>query len=224
MKSTAILSTDLRLSADTADADIELPQIRGEDIPGRRCHTTDDSLTTIFETFLGRLFPSEGLLLLNESGQLLQSNTKAREFCHILAGRSLDCGLFLEKVVLPTQIKVLCSFLVDAFLEFPEQASQLQLSDEIFLEGGLRLSLDAAWIALEMPCILVRLEDMTQSAGRRALGDGCRYHLTSRETEVWALFLQGLSYQEVAAQLFISISTVKKHMKNVYSKRRGELL
>ena len=86
------------------------------------------------------------------------------------------------------------------------------------------MSLNAEWIVLEEPSILVRLEDMTQSAGRRALGDACRYNLTPRETEVWALFLQGLSYQDISDQLFVTMSTVKKHMKNVYSKRRDKLL
>lgn len=226
MKSTATISPDLRPSADVAADNTARPQTDvGDGLAQRNVgHTKEDSLTTIFETFLGCLFPSQGLLLLDETGQLLQSNTKAREFCHILQNSSTDSQLFLSNQWLPRQLRVLCTFLVDALQTFPKQASQLQLRDEIFLENGLRLSLNAEWIALEAPCILVRLEDMTQSAGRRALGDACRYHLTPREAEVWTLFLQGLSYQNISDQLFITMSTVKKHMKSIHSKRRNGLL
>lgn len=228
MNSTATLSNSLRLSTDVAAAVSTAPHKEVLDNPNSLSthRATADSLTTIFENFLGQLFPSQGLLLLNKTGQVLQSNVKAREFCHILQDHSIEQGqeLDLETMLLPDQIAALCAFLVDARLEFPECISQLQLSEDIFLDNGLRMSLNAEWIALEEPSILVRIEDMTQSAGRRALGDACRYNLTPRETEVWALFLQGLSYQDISDQLFVTMSTVKKHMKNVYSKRRDKLL
>ena len=70
--------------------------------------------------------------------------------------------------------------------------------------------------------MLVRLKNMTQTALQQACWDAYRYHLTQRESEVWRLYLQGFSYQQVANQLFISRDTVSKHMKNVHSKRRGD--
>jgi len=42
--------------------------------------------------------------------------------------------------------------------------------------------------------------------------------LTPREAEILALITQGLSNQEIAAKLFISLSTVKTHLQNLFQK------
>jgi LuxR family maltose regulon positive regulatory protein len=42
--------------------------------------------------------------------------------------------------------------------------------------------------------------------------------LSDRELEVLALLADGLTYQEIAQALFISLNTVKTHLKNVYGK------
>ena len=42
--------------------------------------------------------------------------------------------------------------------------------------------------------------------------------LSARETEVLKLIATGLLYKEVAVKLFISTETVKKHIRNIYSK------
>ena len=45
-----------------------------------------------------------------------------------------------------------------------------------------------------------------------------REPLTEREIEVLALLATGMSNAEIGAELFISVNTVKSHLKNVYSK------
>ncbi len=42
--------------------------------------------------------------------------------------------------------------------------------------------------------------------------------LSKREKEVLQLLAQGLQYKEIAEQLFLSIETIKKHMRNIYQK------
>ncbi|GAB2838703.1 response regulator transcription factor [Ferruginibacter profundus] len=42
--------------------------------------------------------------------------------------------------------------------------------------------------------------------------------LTKREEEVLAALAKGLLYKEMAAQLGVSLDTVKKHCKNIYLK------
>jgi NarL family two-component system response regulator LiaR len=44
------------------------------------------------------------------------------------------------------------------------------------------------------------------------------YPLSKREQEVLALMVQGLSNGEIAAHLFIGISTVKKHVSSIFTK------
>ncbi len=43
-------------------------------------------------------------------------------------------------------------------------------------------------------------------------------HITPRELEVLQLIAQGLSNQEIAGRLFLSLNTVKTHTSNVFSK------
>ncbi|MCC3143735.1 helix-turn-helix transcriptional regulator [Halanaerobium sp. Z-7514] len=45
-----------------------------------------------------------------------------------------------------------------------------------------------------------------------------KYNLTDREKEVLKLTIQGLSNQEIAAKLFISVNTVKKHISHLFNK------
>ena len=44
------------------------------------------------------------------------------------------------------------------------------------------------------------------------------YGLSPREHEVLVLIAKGLSYQEIADQLYVSITTVKTHASNIFSK------
>jgi len=44
------------------------------------------------------------------------------------------------------------------------------------------------------------------------------FNLTSRETDILQSLVRGNSYKTIAAELFISIDTVKKHLKNIYLK------
>jgi DNA-binding NarL/FixJ family response regulator len=44
------------------------------------------------------------------------------------------------------------------------------------------------------------------------------YQLTARETEVLAALAQGTGYKALAAKLYISVDTVRTHIKNIYQK------
>lgn len=45
-----------------------------------------------------------------------------------------------------------------------------------------------------------------------------KYHLTTREREVAGLLLEGITNNDIAGRLFISIPTVKKHISEIFSK------
>ena len=44
------------------------------------------------------------------------------------------------------------------------------------------------------------------------------YHITPREVDVLTMLSKGLTYNEVADALFISVKTLKKHIYNIYEK------
>ena len=97
--------------------------------------------------------------------------------------------------------------------------------------GGTMLHPDQGWhtegdAALStqpftQPCWVVFLENCHDLIRQEAKVQQQKYDLTERETEVWILLRQDLSYQEIAQTLQISLNTVKTHVKNVYAKRRS---
>ncbi|MEM6253848.1 MAG: helix-turn-helix transcriptional regulator [Cyanobacteria bacterium P01_D01_bin.156] len=184
---------------------------------------TADDLELIFERLLGQFFPFRGFMVSDVNGHLLRSTTKANEFSLFLHKASLGnaFGSLNPQVIeeIPETVETLCNLLRESCKDYPEYS--LQLYDTAFLPGGIRLYLNAEWIDLiDQPekCILVTIEDLTQVSHHRAMSDAYRYGLTPRETAVWQLYLQGLSYRQVSAELFISFNTVKKHIKNIFSK------
>ena len=187
------------------------------------CFSAGDYLSIIFESFLGQLLPSQEFLLLTPSGHVIQSTSKARELCGSI--HSVLVSDMVSLKALPQPVKQLHQLLMDSRAEFP--GLPLQMTEQIMLDNGLQISFNGEWINLEgelSDCILIKIEDVTQTMAQRARCDACRYNFTPRETEVWALHMQGLSYREVGQQLFITMSTVRKHMKSIHSKRRSILV
>ena len=74
--------------------------------------------------------------------------------------------------------------------------------------------------ALFAPHLALKLGQLKDAAS--AVSSGIRlkdaHGLTSREAEVVSLVVDGLSDEEIAEKLFISDSTVKKHLYNAYAK------
>jgi DNA-binding NarL/FixJ family response regulator len=67
--------------------------------------------------------------------------------------------------------------------------------------------------------LLKRLvEDVEPDPNGRAKGDLLLGMLSAREREVLGLVARGYTNQQIARQLLISVSTVKKHVRNVISK------
>jgi len=83
------------------------------------------------------------------------------------------------------------------------------------------------WLAANVPAFIA-LSVMTRKERRDAAGaadDGRgiaeiagRYGLSDRETQVLALVLRGRLNKEIAAELFVSTETVKKHLYNIFRK------
>lgn len=185
--------------------------------------SSTDDLDLIFERLLGQFFPFRGFILFDGHGKLLRSTTKADEFCLLLhkasPGNAFGAVECQSMETMPEQVETLCGFLQDSRDDYPE--CTLQLYDNAFLPGGIRLFLNVEWIDLvDQPdkCILVTIEDLTQIAHHRAVSDAYRYGLTPQETDVWELYLQGLSYRDVGEELLMALNVVKKHMKSIFGK------
>ena len=58
----------------------------------------------------------------------------------------------------------------------------------------------------------------TLQEGKKTSPDKIKDQLSEREKEVINLLAQGNNYQEIADRLFISVDTVRHHIKNIYKK------
>ncbi|NER83690.1 MAG: hypothetical protein F6K42_29920 [Leptolyngbya sp. SIO1D8] len=187
---------------------------------------TFDYLAIVFETFLDHVFPSQGFMLLDHQGNVVQSNGKARQICRVLLADAapLTGPDFRAKfAALPAEIKTLISAAIESCKLFPHL--KFQLEDTVVLQDKTRIRLQVEWIHLDDQAasgIVVTLEDLTEAAHQRALLEANRYNLTDRETQVWELTLQRLSYRQIGEELFISVNTVKRHIKNIHMKQRRD--
>lgn len=157
----------------------------------------------------------DGVLILNQEGHCLHSNQEGQTLC-----RQLDATA-ASKGEVPVSLWAICQHLIEGRELFPQQA--LVLTQDISSAGGIRIRAKVQW--LEFPstpetCLLVMLENLTQSAQTTALLESVQYNLTPREKDVWLLRRANHSYEEIASKLYIAVNTVKRHLKSIHAKRK----
>lgn len=160
----------------------------------------------------------DGVLILTEGGDWVHANERARRICHKLCQDKLQVNL------VPQPIWHICESLIDSREIFPDQS--MIIEDEIDTDDTSAFRIRARWFAFEetaQPYILVTMEDRLQSTQNAAVAEIKKFGLTSREAEVWLLRRSNYSYKEIAAKLYITHNTVKKHLKNIYAKQQEML-
>lgn len=157
----------------------------------------------------------DGILILTDTGELVHANASAyRICCQLNQGTS-------NLPVVPAAIWQICQSLIESRSLFPNKS--IILFDEIALDKVTIFRIRVRWLNLEKfdrPCLLVTIEDRYESVINVAVTEAKKYNMTHREAEIWSLYRANYSYKEIASQLFISLNTVKKHMKNIHAKRQ----
>lgn len=178
---------------------------------------TVDYLSMVFETFLDTVFPYQGFMLIDAQGRLVQSSPYAQELSQSMVHQAQSAS---EQESLPDALEPVVSCLIESRQLFPGEPIQLQ--DEVTLNDDMQVCIEAEWVDLdaqETACIVATLKNQTAIAQQQAAIAARRYGFTERETEVWQYSLLGCSYSEIGQKLFISINTVKQHMKRIYQKQ-----
>lgn len=156
----------------------------------------------------------DGILVVSEQGDWIQSNHLAQRICEeITQNKSQPNSV-------PQSIWRVCQSLIESRQLYPN--SSLMSESEIQTDKSRIFRIRVQWVELqEIPhsCLLVILEDRYQSLQSLVLAEIEKYGLTSREAEVWLLYRANYSRKEIAAELFICIDTVKKHLKNIKAKQ-----
>lgn len=160
----------------------------------------------------------DGVLILTEQGDWVHANEYARRICNELSQGTSQFN------AVPQQIWNVCESLIDSYEVFPELKMIIESEVDTDKSGFFRIR--ARWLVLDesvRPYLLVTIEDRRQSNQNIAIADAQKYGLTRREAEVWLLRRANYSYKEIAAKLYITHNTVKKHLKNIYAKQQENL-
>jgi DNA-binding CsgD family transcriptional regulator len=158
---------------------------------------------------------ADGILVLTKVGQLIYQNQSASEILQPFSTSEAHLPPFLWQVC-------------QAFIETANNLLSYDAIEEAELEldPTAILRIRVRWLVLdplESPCLLVMLIDSKQTAINLAMTEAKQFGLTPSETKVFSLYRANYSYSEIAEALFISVNTVKKHMKNIHRKRKDGL-
>lgn len=174
-------------------------------------HNTLDSMST--STFFQAILEGfvDAILIVTQEGEVVHANAKAIEVCQNLP--SHPSGI-------PQEAWHICQLLIDSKNLLPQQTTILE--SEVKANDSASWRLRGRWLSFgnSKPYILITMEDCDESLKNQTLLEIKKYGFTSREAEVWSLKRTHHSYKQIAAKLFISENTVKKHIKNINLKRR----
>jgi DNA-binding CsgD family transcriptional regulator len=176
----------------------------------------------------------DGVMIVTANQEIAQSNLRARQLCRRLNSSNshefTSGQVKMFELPLPAEIWRVCQAALESYELFPNQ--EIVPESEVACGCRTRLRIRAQRIEMaeepesgrpSVPRVLVTLEDRGQSIENLAIADMKKFELTDREGQVWQLRLAGRSYREIAAELYITDNTVKKHIKSILSKRRAVL-
>lgn len=165
----------------------------------------------VWETHIG------SVLVLTEDYQLLYATDN-------LQGRlqALSTGAEDSPLITP-EIDLICQILRQSRDRFPHQNWSIEF--DILTKDAIALRIRSRWLKLEgiaRPCMLMIIEDHQQLIQDMVLDEAHDLGLTSREQEVWLLHRNGYTYRQIAEKLYITINTVKKHMRSIHAKQKSQ--
>ncbi|MGB3641508.1 MAG: LuxR C-terminal-related transcriptional regulator [Rivularia sp. (in: cyanobacteria)] len=156
----------------------------------------------------------DGILILTETGELVHCNVSAIDICSQINQFSLNLN------TVPSVIYNTCKLLIKNNFDCDNLTIQ---SEDIVINQSLIFRLRVRRFNLELSeqsYLLVTIENRYQSLKNVALSEAYKYHLTQREAEIWSLYRAAFSYKQIAERLFITVNTVKKHIKNIRAKQQ----
>lgn len=155
----------------------------------------------------------DGILILTQQGECVHINSNAQ---HIIKLFARNESQFYK---IGQEIKRVYQAVIDSCELYPDTPTVVE--SEVNHDESTSLRIRARWLQLEadeQSFVLILLEDQKHSIHRLAITEAQKYGLTPREAEIWLLRRANHSYKDIAAELFISLNTVKKHVKNIRSK------
>lgn len=194
------------------------PQAAHLSLVGGTQTTQHSSPASILRAILGNL--QDGFIIANQAGEIQQINLPAERICNLIHAGKHVVNAKDDTHCLPAELWQVCRTVLNQ--KDVLSVKQVGLDADIILPkiGTVRIRVQNVSIA-EVPHLLIVLEDRQQTIRNKALSDAALYGLTERETEIWQMRLRGDAYKDISTKLWISVDTVKKHVKNILAKQRG---
>ncbi len=123
---------------------------------------------------------------------------------------------------LPVEVWCVAQALVENQSLFPE--SDWRIESRLIVDLSTILHVQGRWLQLadcDHPYRLLLFLESERSLKEKALSEAQQCKFTAREVEVWLLYRANHTYQQIADKLYITLNTVKKHMKSIHAKRRA---
>ncbi|MGV8947726.1 MAG: response regulator transcription factor [Lutibacter sp.] len=170
----------------------------------------------------------------NQKKYLNEIRIYSKDSLQILAVKLISIKELNNKKLLDKDILLNTSYYINLLEEL--KSSDINHDEYIFLENKLaiqtlKMSMKkyavSKWINIVLVCLILSLLFYIYSLKRTKKAATINI-LSKQEINIKNYILQGKSNKEIADELFISLSTVKTHITNIYNKlnvsNRGELL
>ncbi|MBD2034340.1 helix-turn-helix transcriptional regulator [Leptolyngbya sp. FACHB-321] len=161
---------------------------------------------------------TDGILILSDRGEWIYHNYYAHCICQQLNQHNNQDYAGVPTV--PEAIWQTCKALIESRELYADQP--IVMESEIASTRSHTYRIRVRWLTLDdlkRPYLAVLLEDRQQSLQNRALAEAVLYDLSPRQTEVWLLRRAGFTYQQIALELYITLNTVKRHLKDIRAKQ-----
>lgn len=161
---------------------------------------------------------TDGILILSDRGEWIYHNYYAHCICQQLNQSSESDSAVMPRV--PEAIWQTCKALIESRDLYADQP--VVMESEIAPTQSNTYRIRVRWLTLDdpkHPYLAVLLEDRWQSSRNRALAEAILYDLSPRQTEVWLLRSAGFTYQQIAIELYVTLNTVKRHLRDIRVKQ-----
>ena len=156
------------------------------------------------------------LLILSEDASVLYASANLPSFVS-------NCAEKLAYVAqLSRELRFIYQIAQQCRRHFTQQSWAMEI--DILSKAARSLRIRSRWIKLaenQQSCLLIAIENQQQMLQEMLLDEVQNWGLTPREQEVWLLYQDGQTYNDIADQLVVSKNTIKKHMRSIHAKRRA---